>query len=243
MESLIIKIVARLLQHHSITFAFVGEIALNYYNVPRVRHDIEVCVPSPLLQVTADMLLATGLFQRSDPDSFNLYSEYKRGMPRLSTTGWLAPTQFVCLFPDEFFHLEPLEKSLVAWEQPASPGREPCYYISEHMLDTDGLRASDIRSLSLPRLSRLLVGFARRYLDQKDDTAMIAAEQLVDGMDVDESWCARHLRGESQSVISLIRGLVQGKASRLDDFSDYHVTCFLKDEAVARLVRGIPGYD
>lgn len=38
MESLVIKMAARVLRHRGICFAFVGEIALNYYNVPRVRH-------------------------------------------------------------------------------------------------------------------------------------------------------------------------------------------------------------
>lgn len=157
-------------------------------------------------------------------------------MPRLSTTGWIMPRQTVTLFPDSAFYLDPLDKSLVAWE----PG-QPCH-ISSHILDTDGIQDDDIHAMSFPRLHPLLVGYARRYIDEQDDSSMIAAEQLVDGMDVDAPWCDRHLSRESAAVVALITNLVQTKTSRLDDFSGYEVTCFIKDSEAARHVRSIPGY-
>jgi hypothetical protein len=71
---------------------------------------------------------------------------------------------------------------------------------------------------------------------------MIAAEQLVDGMDLDSGWCTRNL-GISVEMHQLVNGLIASKKSRIDDFSGNTVTCFIANvEEVARL-RLILGYE
>ena len=72
---------------------------------------------------------------------------------------------------------------------------------------------------------------------------MIATEQLVDGMDLDETWCKRHLCGVEPGVVDVILDRVQTKHQRLDDFSENTVTCYVKDEVEAVLVRQTQGRD
>lgn len=98
-----------------------------------------------------------------------------------------------------------------------------------------------VRSLPFPRLPSLLIGYARRYVESQDDPSMIAAEQLVDGMDLDEAWCKRHLNGVEPGVVDVIVDRVQTKHQRLDDFSENTVTCYVKDEEAAALIRQIYG--
>jgi len=107
----------------------------------------------------------------------------------------------------------------------------------------DLLPVVDVRRLPIPQLPPLLRGLCQRYLDSFDDVAMIAAEQLVDGMDLDEGWCERNLAFANQQVYQLASTLVAGKKSRLDHFSENSVTCFVRDPGEAARLRQIPGYE
>lgn len=78
-------------------------------------------------------------------------------------------------------------------------------------------------------------------MESQDDPSMIATEQLVDGMDLDEAWCHLHLAGVESGVVDLILERVQTKHQRLDDFSESTVTCYVKNEDEAILVRQICG--
>jgi hypothetical protein len=108
---------------------------------------------------------------------------------------------------------------------------------------TDSIPASDVSTFPIPRLSPFLMGLCQRYLKFNDDIAMIAAEQLVDGMDLDEDWCEKHLSTASLEIQQLVARLVDEKRSRLDDFSGYTVTCFVANDADAERLRRIPGYE
>lgn len=109
---------------------------------------------------------------------------------------------------------------------------------------TDIIPVVDVNQLPMPRLPSLFAGFCQRFLDTQDDAAMIAAEQLVDGMDLDEGWVERNLGGiASPKVFQLATKLVAEKRSRIDDFSENNVTCFIADDTEAKRVRQIPGYE
>lgn len=72
---------------------------------------------------------------------------------------------------------------------------------------------------------------------------MIAVEQLVDGMNLDDDWCEKNLCNASLKVHQLATRVVAGKQSRLDDFSNNTVTCFIANAGEAERLRRIPGYE
>lgn len=72
--------------------------------------------------------------------------------------------------------------------------------------------------------------------------AVIAAESLVDGMDLDEDWCMVHLEFTEKKALDLALSLVAGKRSKISDFSTNKVTCFIPSPAEAHRVQKIPGY-
>ena len=101
----------------------------------------------------------------------------------------------------------------------------------------------DVSNLPIPRLPSLFAGICQRYLESKDDVAMIAAEQLVDEMDLDSGWCTRNLGNTSVEMHQLVNGLLAGKKSRVDDFSGNTVACFMANAEEAARLRLIPGYE
>lgn len=121
---------------------------------------------------------------------------------------------------------------------PTVKGEQNLYISKEIRLNQD-----DIPSLHFPRLGPLLKGLATRFLDTRDDVAMMAVEQLVDGMDLDEAWVEKQLGGCSATVIDLVIGRVRGKKSRIDYYMENKITCFVFDEEEAEKVRLIPGYE
>lgn len=166
----------------------------------------------------------------------NLYTEYKRGFPRLKSTGWSLSPCTVTIFPDSFWSLEPLEKSSVDTKEITEN-----IWFSRQLLDI--CDRSYITTFPFPRLAPFIKGLARRYLDSEDPTAMIAAEQLVDGTDLDMDWSAKHLGADAQEVKALIERLIFDKQQRIDDFSENTITCYVLDQEEAQNIRRIPGYE
>ncbi|KAK2613105.1 hypothetical protein N8I77_000034 [Diaporthe amygdali] len=231
------KIPVIILQHHRIPVYVVGELVLNYYNVPRVCHDMELCVPKASVRAAADILTSTGLFEASElsESQYDIFSNYKRGFPRLKTAaGWTYPTLHLIIFSSEDFGLDSSGSNRIQWADGEDDG-----HISPQLLDT--VPKEHVRSLPFPKLPPLLIGYARRYVESQDDPSMIATEQLVDGMDLDEAWCELHLHGVESGVVDVIMERVRTKSQRLDDFSESTVTCYVKDEDEAILVRQICG--
>ncbi|KAF2759374.1 hypothetical protein EJ05DRAFT_344187 [Pseudovirgaria hyperparasitica] len=236
MEAVQIKVALHILGHAGIQACIVGEIALNYYNVPRVLHDVELCVPEHKVSDALTTLEISGLFHAEAIQEFDIYNEYKRGSPRLRTSSWIAPTCTFVILSDTSHHLAPLEKHIISQESKLS---NPTY--SSQLLDM--ISTDDINSLPLPKLSSLFSGLCQRYVQTKDDVAMIAAEQLVDGTDMNEMWCLRHLNGASLEVRALASRLIDEKPCRLDAFSGYSVTCFIADSAASDRIKRLPGYE
>lgn len=186
--------------------------------------------------IAAGLLCSTGLFEPCQLDGeFNNYSEYKRGIPRLQTTSWCFP-QTILIFSDTFFGFESIEDVRILL--PVEKDEQKLCTSKELPLSQD-----DIASLPFPRLAPLLRGVARRWLDTKDDIAMIAVEQLVDGMDLDEAWVQKHLEGCDAALLNVVRDRIRTKKSRIDYFMDHKITCFIFDEEEAQRVRLIPGYE
>ncbi|KAK7408612.1 hypothetical protein QQX98_009214 [Neonectria punicea] len=218
-----------ILKHHGVPTCIVGELALNYYNVPRVCHDVEICVPKSSAQVAPGLLCSTGLFEPVEIDNdLNNFTEYQRSIPRVMTTSWISPAQAVLIFPADFFGLGPIQKALIA---PLGNRRT---HTSREIL---ALGADSVSSLPFPRLAPFLTGLAQRFLDTRDDMAMIAVEQLVDGMDLDEKWVQEHFEGCSDLVTTLVLQQVRGKQGRIDYFSDNKITCFISNKEEAEIER------
>ncbi|KAM0670729.1 hypothetical protein ACQRIU_001124 [Beauveria bassiana] len=165
-------VVSRILGEYGIPLCIIGELALNYYNVPRVCYDLE---------------------------------------------------QYIIIFTANVYGLEPLE-------QKALQSRGIDGGISKEIAD---IPLEEIATLPLPRLAPFLAGLATKFILTQDDNAMIAVEQLVDGMNLDESWVDSQLTDCPQAVRDMITGLINGKQCRIDYFSDNQVTCFIRDEAEA----------
>ncbi|ROT35385.1 hypothetical protein SODALDRAFT_353094 [Sodiomyces alkalinus F11] len=234
MEETLIKVTLVILDFQQIRSCIVGELALNYYNVPRVLHDIEICVPEARVPEAAALLCSTGLFKQSPAVKSDLFTEYKQGYPRLQPTLWTPAACAVIILPDTLFGLQPLEDAIVRreeWDSSPLPSKQI----------VDIIPSIDLAAIPVPRLSSLLVGLCRRYLDQADDAAMIAAEQLVDGMNLDQDWCSRNISAAGVDVYDLSQQLILGKSSRMDQFSGNEITCFVADEAEAKKLRDIPG--
>ncbi|TVY83018.1 hypothetical protein LSUE1_G002428 [Lachnellula suecica] len=238
MENLQLKVALRVLEYAGITTCLVGEIALNYYNVPRVVHDLEICVPENLVQKASAILRDTGLFGFDDIPDFDNYNEYKRGFPRLRSSPWISPASNFLILADTSYGLAPLIDHIVPRENSSS---DPEF--SSQILGM--VSAAELKGLPMPRLPSLIVGLCQKYLQSYDDIAMIAAEQLVDGMNLDESWCERNLHPSkiTPEARQLATRLAAGRISRLDEFSENTITCFIADESEAKRLQKIPGYE
>lgn len=246
-----------LLQDAGIDVCVVGEVALNYYNVPRIIHvghdnrssrhmltgfaikDLELCVPaSHLATATAIFESAQGLLEKVvekvDDVAYNIYTEYKRGFPRFRFSSGAA-SYHVVLFTDKYCHLDPLRKNVVS----CNGHRKPARYSQEIL---DSLLPDQVALLPFPRFDPFFKGLCRTYIATLEVTAAIAAELLVDGMDIDEDWCHHHLSPSENGELSFALRLVRGKGSRIADFSLNKVTCFIPDRQEARRVQKIPGF-
>ena len=150
----------------------------------------------------------------------------------------MSPSFNLVLLADKSYGLDPLVHNIVVHGKP-SPNSNSIY--GGQILDL--ISPDDVSNLPIPRLPSLFAGLCQRYLQSKDDAAMIAAEQLVDGMDLDSGWCTRNLCNTSVEMHQLVNGLLAGKKSRVDDFSGNTVACFMANAEEAARLRLIPGYE
>ncbi|PYI22901.1 hypothetical protein BO86DRAFT_386586 [Aspergillus japonicus CBS 114.51] len=201
-----IKKVLSDLQAGNIPAAVVGEIALNYYNVPRVVHDVEICVPVSFLSDAVSTLCLTKQYTIKEQQEYDIFTQYKRGFPALEAT---STKMSIVIFSDAHFHLSPLEHHLVPCDG------VPLISYSREILDL--VPVDEIQHLPVPRLASYVIGLCRRYFEHHDAMARIAAEQLVDGMDLDEEWIRTNLREVPLKARELMIMLVAEKSSRRDD--------------------------
>ncbi|EGX95924.1 hypothetical protein CCM_00578 [Cordyceps militaris CM01] len=228
-----IEVVNRVLGGCGIAVCSVGELVLNYYNVPRAIYELEFCVSRGYLVLAAAKLCLSGNFEPCDPEpTINNYTEYKRGFPRLRTTFLPDRQQTIIIFTAHVYGLEPLaEKTLTI--------RAPDCHVSKEM---DGFNAEEMAAMTLPRLAPYLRGQAAKFLSTRDDMAMIAVEELIDGMDLDEGWVSDQLQDCEPAARSLILQNIANKPFRMDHFSENTITCFVRDKEEAEYVKSIAGY-
>lgn len=69
----------------------------------------------------------------------------------------------------------------------------------------------------------------------------MAAEQLVDGMDLDEGWLEVQSSAMTLEEKNFATRLVQEKLARIDDFSENEITCYIPNKEEALRVLQIPG--
>ncbi|KAK8430518.1 hypothetical protein IWX49DRAFT_608371 [Phyllosticta citricarpa] len=215
-----------------ISICVLGEVTLNYYNVPRVIHDVELCVPHDSFEEAQSILEASIPCKPEELEDFDLFNEYKQGWPRFRPTAADAassPTFGIVLFSDKYMKMGPLDQAIV----PRTAA-----------LTEEAYSSQILESLPARDLPRLMTSLCERYIESGDVMARIGVEQLIDGMDLDEAWCQRNLSSTaSDKVQQLVLSVVQGKKWRIDDFSGKSVTCFIADEEEATRMHGIPGYE
>ena len=138
------------------------------------------------------------------------------------------------LFPDEPLGCESLIKNII----PQSLHQQNSEYSFELL---DLIPGDRITSLPFPFLGTLLSSCCRRYLSSQDVIPAMAVDGLIDGMDLDESWCSRNLTNIEPKDLIYLLSRVRGKTSRIDYFSPNSVTCIIvNDEERERLLR-VPG--
>jgi Calcineurin-like phosphoesterase len=71
----------------------------------------------------------------------------------------------------------------------------------------------------------------------------MSVEQLVDGMNLDTSWCNSHLDTERLDEVRFVQELVENKSRRISQFEPHNITCYVSTENEAERVRMIPGYN
>ncbi|KAI1913851.1 hypothetical protein LOZ53_005970 [Ophidiomyces ophidiicola] len=91
----------------------------------------------------------------------------------------------------------------------------------------DSLSPDQVAALPFPWFKPFFIGLCRKYVATQEIAEAIAAEFLVDGMDINEDWCQNHFASENHEP-NFVLGLVGGKGSRVDDFSLNMVTYLSK---------------
>lgn len=242
----LLKELVNLLQGENVLCCLVGEIALNYYNVPRVIHvsqhlghrlladtkqDIEICVPAEQFTaaVRAFARLDTGL-QKLEPPETDLFTQYKRLCPRFRDHRFADID--IILLKDYDYGLALNQTALT------TPVSSSMY--SKEILNV--LPAADIAGLPFPKLRCLFSGVCQRYKTSGEVFFGIASEQLVDGMDISEDDCYDLLPETSAEAREHAVELARTKRDRIDYFSDNTITCYVADEDEAALLFYIPGH-
>ena len=241
--------VFRLLNAHGIPGCIIGEIALNYYNVPRVVHvgycqiqprthltasqDLEIAVRHNDLHRASSVLKSERqLLEPADEDTFNVYTEYRRGLPRFRFRDNNAAC--VVLFPDKPLSGGDLLDSII----PQWLHQQNSEYSCELL---DLIPEDKITSLPLPFLGPLLSSYCQKHMASQDDIAAMAVESLVDGMDLDELWCMRNLTQIEPKGLDYVYSKVRDKSSRMDYFSSNTVTCIIANSEEKERLLKVPG--
>ncbi|EXJ76901.1 hypothetical protein A1O3_10058 [Capronia epimyces CBS 606.96] len=214
----------RVLVDSNIQPVVIGELAQNYYNVPIILHEIELCVPESQLPAAEQALVRSGLYARQPRGEPNIYTEYKTTSP---TFRYLpAPDIPVVLFSDRGLgHL------LIVLE-PSDHDEKAAY--SQQI---DYLAHRDVVGLPIPRLGPYVQLLDALFQKTGDGMFQMKLEQLVDAMDLDMRWYQVNLAGKPYT--DTLRDLIDTKHLRVDQFSGSTMT--LINLMSAADLRRIPG--
>ncbi|KAI9667134.1 MAG: hypothetical protein M1831_001311 [Alyxoria varia] len=241
MDSIHILELQRRLTSKGIGSCFVGELALNYYNVPRVIHDLEICVPAAKLNEAVSAVVNVQIghshkYVKCDwaENEINTYVDYKVPFPRIRCIN-ADPGFKLSIIPDEALHMNPLQDAIVK-SHPSHAQYSP--ELVDFFPDS-----RDLKDVNLPRLAPFLNGFLRKFVASGFSDYNLAswAELLVDGCDLDEAWCKKRLTEAGEEEKAFAMGRVRSKSGRLDYLHPDGPTCFVHNAEEARMVRCIPG--
>ncbi|KAL9075493.1 MAG: hypothetical protein Q9161_001565 [Pseudevernia consocians] len=138
----------------------------------------------PEMLTNPDLLLSDLSFlERDDVEFPDVLTKHKEGFPRFRLIE--HDGLFVTIFPDTYLHLQPIKSNLVSFQEaPVAPIR-----YSKEILDV--FLAEDIPRFPFPNLPAFFLGACKRYSSTQDPIFAMIAQQLMDGMDLDEQWCNR----------------------------------------------------
>jgi hypothetical protein len=117
-------------------------------------------------------------------ETYNLYTIHKQGLPGFRYLP--ESSSYVVLFPDDRLGLAPLRKNILHQKR-----HEDGAEYSREILDV--IPASKIAGIPIPLLGPFFSGQCAGYLGTNHPMFAMAAERLVDGMDLDEEWCRQHI--------------------------------------------------
>lgn len=178
------------------------------------------------------MLCSTGRFGLQERTEYDIFTEYKRGFPTLQVTP--QPSLTIVLFPDTYFYLSPLGQTVVPLDGKSDTVAHSCHVV-------DLVSEDEINHLPVPYLAPYFIGLCRRFFESNDDMARIAAEQLVDGMKLDEEWLQSNLSNATTEVQQLATMLVDERSSSNDEFLDIEAPFFAAESGDQEEIRYIPG--
>ncbi|OAG36434.1 hypothetical protein AYO21_09419 [Fonsecaea monophora] len=213
--SQVIAAVQAALAREKIVFCVVEEVALNYYNVPRILNTLGICVPHSQLDAATKLINAhNDVFVRTAWT--DQHADWKKPYPRFEA---FIEEDYLTLviFPDTHFHLQPLKHSIV--DRSAYSSARP-FFSNEFNFSTD---ISELSRIPIPRLSSLLQGLLRRFCETQDIYCAVCVEQLVDGMVLSEAWCNTHLDPGREEELKYVIGVIGTRPQRQNLFleSDY----------------------
>jgi hypothetical protein len=181
----VVKVVEQLVLGN-IPSCVVGELALNYYNVPRAVHvgselyvfkqgsytktpqDIEICVPANHLPEAVEILQTKCcLLKISDIPKEDIFTDYKKKFPRFAFQE--GPIMQLTLLLDEVYGFQILENTTIPDDRQHSDS-----YYSKEILDV--LSPDAIASLPFPSLGAFLGALCSRYIQSRDVVYAMAAE-------------------------------------------------------------------
>ncbi|KAH0834438.1 Ser/Thr protein phosphatase superfamily protein [Fonsecaea pedrosoi] len=216
--SQVIAAVQAALAREKIVFCVVEEVALNYYNVPRI---LNLDAATKLINAHNDVFVRTAWTDQ--------HADWKKPYPRFEA---FIEEDYLTLviFPDTHFHLQPLKHSIV--DRSAYSSARP-FFSNEFNFSTD---ISELSTIPIPRLSSLLQGLLRRFCETQDIYCAVCVEQLVDGMVLSEAWCNTHLDPGREEELKYVIGVIGTRPQRQNLFLESDYLC--QDE---RELMKIPG--
>ncbi len=145
-----------------------------------------------------------------------------------------SSTANLVLFPDESLGSESLVDNIV----PQSLHQQHSEYSSELL---DLIPEDRITSLPFPFLGPLLSSCSQKYTSSQDVIPAMAVDGLVDGMDLDESWCERNLINTEPKSLEHVLSRVRSRSSRIDYFSPNTITCIIANSEERDRLFDVPG--
>ena len=117
----------------------------------------------------------------------------------------------VVIFSDSHFHLAPLGDKIVHYQERLAA----CSPEIQDLITVDV-----ISHLPMPQLPPYFTGLCLRYFESNGSMARISAEQLVEGMQLDDEWICINLSNAPSRLRQLATEIVAERSFPYDGFLD-----------------------